>query len=1767
MRFHTCGTTLVLLYAIKLQLQVAAGANTYAVCKQKSGVWDNRAKACFASHDEAARLCSQASGTWDKRSTNCLRGGTVTVPQTTTGVAAQTNTYAVCKQKSGVWDNRAKACFASHDEAARLCSQASGTWDKRSTNCNKVQPPDIMAQFAAPLTGFVQLNKVKGWQSAKVAALESCAAECAVRLACRAMQWRSADLSCGLLTIAGTATSISTDKKWHSAYRVYTKRAIKKWVWADCRDAYGVWEQEAKQCDLVGASTRKARQACIDSGGKWVGETAACVAYTYQLCTEAYGAFDGESKKCDLQDSEVRRLCTEPNKPLTAECAGLIVVTYTICREAFGRWDGGTKQCDLRDTARRQCLLEKKTWMSSSATCVAVSTAPAQKMQFKDCNAAFGAWDSNTRVCDYNNADAHRVCAQGNNTWSATASVCTGCRQPNTTHCMVQATKTSTCNKYGGVWRWPPASKASCAFTRVELLCRFNYGTWDATALLCDTAHADARKACRRAGRDWDGRAAACAARAAEAEKKPNIYLFVADDLRNDESGTGYAGNKFVSTPTIDAFAKSSVVFTRAYAASATCAPARGALFSGLYPMRNGLERNHGVVSESVTMAPAYFKDLNYSVLTCGKSHFAREDQKLDRPGNDVVDARWRMGFDTDCSTTASTDPETQRHTANLGNILHEQQYYDYAARDFQQSPYFVVVTSRNPHTPYLNAPNGFTPFSNFSTNLTVATANPLKKMPPALWRRAVKSFNNINALDREFRLFRDILRKQFGPARKAITIFTSDHGGWDFAKYTCYNDGLHVPFYVQHHGMDHLAPTRGVVTRMISMTDLLPTLLNLAGGAPMPMLDGRSFTPLLQNHKHPELHEYVYGFHNNRGVICIIEPYPIRSVTSADGWKYIRNFNAAVKFETRQGNTCDIEDYPNSTAVGMCRTSHLKANALTTMQQLSKFGGVATETAMYARMFYCRPEHELYDLNTDAHELNNLAASPANEEILATLQTALTRWLVQQNDTDPVGYARANLPVAYDKGGRKTCIRQEHTESPRCQATTTVAVTDAPTTAPATDAQPTIAPAVCGPPQFQKVADAGSWSAREMLKVTEQINLLSVEQCSARCLGMTGCTAFSISQSMKTCRFSKQGAGVGNKTTWENTHVPYKLVLPKKCPTSAPTSTQAPPTTPVTPAAGGACHGSRPLTWFTAPEAGFLDDPAVIMLPPSNISTVEQCAWACINTSACSVFQYTAMSEGPASKSVKSYKGVPFTNSPCQLRMGTHAEGTRPVSAFGDAHFDWDIYRMIDIHRTLPCGANHNAVSPEPAAATAATAATATTAVRCQGRMASSWFAFEMHGFIFGSHLHHTPPATNATLDGCARVCRRLEQCVSIMWNPTNGLCVPTGVRGSESTVYTSDLAHLQFQVHNLAPCAITQTSTAPAAPTHAPSAQASTAPAGGRADLDWFAPPQEGFMGGAYNLQASAISPRTLDECAVACVLSVPCAAMQWLPSTSACQLKNVAGSNTTVTAIRPWHRTYRVYNKLATNVNTILRPYHALYATPLVGFITGHHLPRVTHAKTMPREQCTHACSERADCLAFQWDSTSLACGLKTTAGTAATVSKDAAWHLAYSIYNKLGLWPPVVGGTTDTPPAIATATAPATTTLPAQSIMARYAAPLTGFMPMHALKDGSLPAMASMEECASACARGGACVAFQWRANDMQCGLKTVAGTDASVSKAVKWHLAYRVYNKLYTSTLPATTTERYVPRDACWRGGSILEQYATPGMTGFISDHTYTFNGQ
>ena len=416
----------------------------------------------------------------------------------------------------------------------------------------------------------------------------------------------------------------------------------------------------------------------------------------------------------------------------------------------------------------------------------------------------------------------------------------------------------------------------------------------------------------------------------------PDIVVFLSDDhtLRD----CSVYGSPDIQTPHMARLAAAGMVFERAYVASPSCAPSRAALLTGLYPPRNGAEANHSRPRATIKKLPAYFQELGYQVVSFGKVGHYRQTPDY--------------GFDI------------ARHF-NYHEDVAIPQAVNWLRERRSTKPLCLFVGTNWPHVPWPEDSEAD------PESLSIPPTH-VDNATTRRWRSRYVAA--VKAMDDELGLVYDTARDVLG--EDTFFLHTSDHGAqWPFAKWNLYQDGIHTPLIVSWPG--HVTP--GMRTEaMVSWIDILPTLVEVAGGSPPRGIDGRSFLPVLsgQASRH---REWIYTTHSGDGNKNV---FPTRSVVTADGWHYILNLHPEFLF-----------------------TSHVTSHPADSGYWQSWLVSAQSDAAARQRVeaYQHRPADELYHVTTDPWQLQNLAEAADQQARRRQLRDQLEVWMAQTRDTRTV--------------------------------------------------------------------------------------------------------------------------------------------------------------------------------------------------------------------------------------------------------------------------------------------------------------------------------------------------------------------------------------------------------------------------------------------------------------------------------------------------------------------------------------------------------------------------------------------------------------------------------------------------------------------------------------------------------------------------------------------------------------------------------------------
>lgn len=308
-------------------------------------------------------------------------------------------------------------------------------------------------------------------------------------------------------------------------------------------------------------------------------------------------------------------------------------------------------------------------------------------------------------------------------------------------------------------------------------------------------------------------------------------------------------------------------------------------------------------------------------------------------------------------------------------------------------SPWLLVIATSDPHYPWT------TP----STYIPAASQIPPQLVDTAETRRAMAAYYaEVTAMDAHLGRTLGLLQTH-GLVKNTFVLYTSDHGSqFPFHKWTLYDGGIRVPFIVRWPGR---VEAGSVSPALVHFVDVVPTLLELAGAAAPEGIDGHSLRGVLAG-EGAGPHEYVFGIQTTRGILGAAASYPVRSVRTTR-WKYIRNLRPDATFSSPV------------TAMGKGYWTTWQKRAETDLRAASR-----------VRAYQHRPFEELYDLESDPYELDNVATDERYAAVRSRLARRLDEFMQAQGDRGLATELAADERRERPESERRPGFRENRLES-----------------------------------------------------------------------------------------------------------------------------------------------------------------------------------------------------------------------------------------------------------------------------------------------------------------------------------------------------------------------------------------------------------------------------------------------------------------------------------------------------------------------------------------------------------------------------------------------------------------------------------------------------------------------------------------------------------------------------------------------------------------
>lgn len=435
------------------------------------------------------------------------------------------------------------------------------------------------------------------------------------------------------------------------------------------------------------------------------------------------------------------------------------------------------------------------------------------------------------------------------------------------------------------------------------------------------------------------------------AQKQPNILWITCEDISPTLS---FYGDPTAKTPVLDKLASESIIYTNAFTTVAVCAPSRSSIITGMHPVSIGTMHMR----------------TGFDVAGWGMRTYDQPSMGVDIAGNKVPHYSVVTPPEVKCF------PEYLREAGYFTTNNQKTDYQFAAPRSaWDQNSNDAHWRNRQENQPFFSVFNfGVTHESRIWANAEMEQTVDPATVPlppyypdnPIIRNDVARNYSNIELLDKQVGALLDQL-KEDGLYENTIIFFFSDHGGpLPRGKRENYDSGLKVPFLIKL--PDSKANSR--TDRLISFVDLAPTILSLAGIDIPEHLQGNAF---LGAQKQEEESEYIFASGDR------FDEFSDRTrIVRNKQFMYIRNFHPEL---------------PRYKDVGYRKQIPMMNELL----RLSEAGELNAVQQLY--FVSSKPREELYDVESDPHQLNNLINQQAYSEQLSEMRAILEEFLISAGD------------------------------------------------------------------------------------------------------------------------------------------------------------------------------------------------------------------------------------------------------------------------------------------------------------------------------------------------------------------------------------------------------------------------------------------------------------------------------------------------------------------------------------------------------------------------------------------------------------------------------------------------------------------------------------------------------------------------------------------------------------------------------------------------
>ncbi|CAL1518701.1 sulfatase [Chitinophaga sp. MM2321] len=470
--------------------------------------------------------------------------------------------------------------------------------------------------------------------------------------------------------------------------------------------------------------------------------------------------------------------------------------------------------------------------------------------------------------------------------------------------------------------------------------------------------------------------------------KRPNILFVIADDQSFPYSSV--YGATGVHTPAFDKVAENGVLFYNAFAAAPQCSPSRAAILTG---------KNIWQLEEAGTHSSYFPKKFPvFTDLLENAGYKTGYTGKAWGPGN-WKDAGW---------TRNPVGPEYNKKklvppTKGISPIDYFSNFVDFYEEKNPDEPFFFWYGANEPHRPYTEG-------SGQQIGKKLADADMPRFLPDdSTVRSDIEDYAaEIEWFDQQLAKMIDFLREK-GQLENTLIVVTSDNGmPFPAAKANLMEYGSHVPLAISWP-----AKIKGgrIARDLVSLIDLAPTFLQVAGIKETPVMTGKSMGNILfpDNTSGEQVHrDYVLtGRERHSDARPDNLGYPSRAIRT-EHYLFVLNCKPdrwpagnppPPKEEIAKLDREDPSGNFKSIGTGYNDIDDPSPTKSFMMKHRAEW------PELFAQGFERRPAEQLFDIEKDPDCITNLANVPAFDSVRTVLNNKLADLLTKQGDPRMLGY------------------------------------------------------------------------------------------------------------------------------------------------------------------------------------------------------------------------------------------------------------------------------------------------------------------------------------------------------------------------------------------------------------------------------------------------------------------------------------------------------------------------------------------------------------------------------------------------------------------------------------------------------------------------------------------------------------------------------------------------------------------------------------------